>query len=61
MISNTKNEGVEIDLALFDISLSDVVVLRIASAYRYTLTGEHNKNGKSTLPPYGCARIRLWA
>ena len=60
VIANTKNEQVEIDLALCGVALSDVEVLRIDSIYRYTLTGERIKDGKIILPPYGCAQLRFW-
>jgi len=60
VIANTKNESVEITLALEGVSTEEAEVLRIDGTYRYTLTGERIKESKITLPPFGCAEIRFY-
>jgi hypothetical protein len=60
VLANTKAEAVEVELDLAGVALDDLDVLRIDRVYRYTLTGEKIKEGKITLPPYGCAEIRFY-
>ena len=60
VMANTKAEAVEVELSVLGADFTDADVLRIDRLYRYTLTGEQVKDGKITLPPYGCAEIRFY-
>ena len=60
VLANTKAEAVEVELSIAGADFTDADVLRIDRVYRYTLTGERVKDGKITLPPYGCAEIRFY-
>ncbi len=60
VIANTEPKAVEVDLSLIGVDLAEAEILRIDSIYRYSPTGEAVKNGKITLPPYGCAELRFY-
>lgn len=49
---------VALDLSGFD--ADEVQIFRVDEVNRYTLTGETLDGGTITLPPYGCAEIKLW-
>jgi len=60
VIANTSGEAKELELAVSGADNTDAEVLRIDGVYRYTLTGEKIKDGKITVPAYGCVEIRFW-
>ena len=60
VISNDKNNTVEIDLELMGVDAADAEIFRIDDTYRYSPTGEKIKDGKITVKPYSCVEIRFY-
>ena len=60
VLANPEPKPVTLDLELAGANEADAEILRIDSIYRYSPTGESLKNGKFTLPAYGCAEIRFY-
>lgn len=60
VLANTKDEAIEVGLEILDFPTEEVQILRIDEENRYTLTGETLSTNSITLPPFGCAEIKLW-
>ncbi|MBQ9736704.1 MAG: hypothetical protein IJV96_07975 [Clostridia bacterium] len=60
VLANPSGEELSVSLSLTGFCASACEVLRIDEENRYTCTGEDLADGTLTLPPFGCAEIRLY-
>ena len=59
-LANPSDTEITVDITAYGMPTDNAQVCRIDEENRYTVTGESLEGGVITLPPYGCAEIKLY-